>query len=223
MSPTIRRLIATSSVVLLVSTIAVTAKEKEAHPENSQSEIQRGLSLSPVALNLLGKNRALVARGSYLVNASGGCIGCHTAPHFVPGGSPFLGEPEQINSAGFMGGGAAFGPFISRNLTPNFDGNPGGLTLDQFKHVIRTGRDLKALPPPVPSPANDLLQVMPWVGTKAWWTKTLRPSMSTCGRFPASKAVRGWRPDVARLRLRTTTSGGRRIAAGVGHQDESRF
>ena len=194
MSPTIRRLIATSSVVLLVSTIAVTAKEKEAHPENSQSEIQSGLSLSPVALNLLGKNRALVARGSYLVNASGGCIGCHTAPHFVPGGSPFLGEPEQINSAGFMGGGAAFGPFISRNLTPNFDGNPGGLTLDQFKHVIRTGRDLKGLPPPVPSPANDLLQVMPWVEYKGMVDQDLEAIYEYLRAIPCLEGGPGMAP-----------------------------
>jgi len=27
---------------------------------------------------------------------------------------------------------------------------------------MRTGEDLKQLPPPVPAPGHDLLQVMPW-------------------------------------------------------------
>ena len=166
MLQTLCRLTVTSIVALVVSAPPAAAKDKNPHPDNSQSEIQRGLALSPVALNLLGKNRAFVARGSYLVNAVSGCTGCHTEPHFVPGRDPGLGQPEQVNAAGFLGGGAAFGPFVSRNLTPDFDGNPGGLTLDQFKHVIRTGADLKGLPPPVPSPANDLLQVMPWVEYK---------------------------------------------------------
>jgi hypothetical protein len=57
----------------------------------------------------------------------------------------------------------AFGPFISRNLTPNAAGRPAGLTFEQFLHVLRTGEDLDFLPPHVPSATNDLLQVMPWV------------------------------------------------------------
>ena len=67
-----------------------------------------------------------------------------------------------MNTAGYLAGGVAFGPFISRNLTPDQNGLPAGLTLDQFVHVMRTGEDLDKDPPQVPSPDKDLLQVMPW-------------------------------------------------------------
>jgi hypothetical protein len=57
----------------------------------------------------------------------------------------------------------AFGPFISRNLTPDpTSGLPADLTFEQFKLVMRTGVDLDNVPPHVPSDALDLLQVMPW-------------------------------------------------------------
>ena len=126
-----------------------------------ESQIRRGFAIAPVPLNLRGKNRALVGLGSYLVN-TGGCNDCHTEPSYVPGHDPFLGQPEQINAARYLAGGMAFGPFISRNLTPNAAGLPAGLTFEQFLHVLRTGEDLDFIPPHVPSAANDLLQVMPW-------------------------------------------------------------
>jgi hypothetical protein len=124
--------------------------------------VVRGFHITPVKLNLRGKNVALVGLGSYLVNATGGCNDCHTNPSYAEGGDPFAGEPEQINVDGYLAGGRAFGPFIARNLTPDEQGRPAGYTLQQFFEVMRTGRDLKQLPPPAPSPANDLLQVMPW-------------------------------------------------------------
>jgi hypothetical protein len=131
---------------------------------SSQGTVQKGLSISPVPLNL--RNESLLARnyigvGSYFVNGVGGCIGCHTAPTHAPGGDPFLGEEEQINLDGYLAGGAEFGPFISRNITPDAAGNPAGLTFAQFLSVLRTGVDLHdaELPTPFPSP---LLQVMPW-------------------------------------------------------------
>jgi hypothetical protein len=123
---------------------------------NSESVTQRGLAISPVLVNLVGKNPAMVAEGSYIVNTSG-CTDCHTAPEFADGGNPFLGEPEQINTEGFLAGGRAFGPFfVSRNLTPDRSGLPAGMTLNEFVVSMRTGIDVKAIPP------ADLLQVMPW-------------------------------------------------------------
>jgi len=128
----------------------------------SESEIQRGFEIAPVPLNLAGKNRSLVGLGSYLVNGPGDCTGCHTVGLFLTGGSPFLGQPTAINVAAYMAGGATFGPVvISRNLTPDATGRPAGLTLSEFKTVLRTGADFKALPPHVPSNPG-LLQVMPW-------------------------------------------------------------
>lgn len=126
------------------------------------SRIQKGYAINPVPLNMAGRNPAKVGMGSYLVNAIGGCSDCHTSPPYAEGGDPFLGQPTQVNVAGYLAGGVAFGPFISRNLTPNASGKPANLTLEQFLFVLDTGTDVKGRPPFVPSPTNDLLQVMPW-------------------------------------------------------------
>jgi hypothetical protein len=127
---------------------------------NDESIIQRGFDIAPVELNLKGKNRALVGLGSYIVN-TGGCNDCHTNPSYLPGGDPFAGEsPEQINVNCYLSGGMDFGPFRSRNLTPDGNGLPAGLTLEQFIHVLRTGEDTTS--PGVPPFDNGLLQVMPW-------------------------------------------------------------
>lgn len=146
--------------VLVAGLIAGAAQQGN----EGQSEIQRGYDIAPVPLNLTGKNRSLVGLGSYLVNAAGGCLGCHTGPPpgvYLPGGNPFLGQPEVINAARYLGGGNAFGPYISRNLTPDSNGYPGGLTFEQFEQAMRLGTDFKAIPPHVPSNPG-LLQVMPW-------------------------------------------------------------
>jgi len=122
------------------------------------SQIQRGYAIAPVPLNTTGLNPALVGEGSYIVNAQGGCNDCHTAPSYAPGGDPFAGEPELINAAGYLAGGAQFGPFTSRNLTPRFNGRPAGLTLQQFMESMRFGTDHKSVHPQI----SPLLQVMPW-------------------------------------------------------------
>ena len=140
--------------------------------EFSQSElaqILRGFQLTPVPLNVRGKNLALVGLGSYIVNGQGACNDCHTAPSFVDGHDPFLGQRERINAARYLAGGTPFGPPgdpntpVSRNLTPRAStGLPAGLTWEQFRQTLRTGADLKHRPPFVPSEDRDRLQVMPW-------------------------------------------------------------
>lgn len=132
-----------------------------------QSRVQIGFDRAPVPLDLNGKNRALVGLGSYLVNTIGDCNGCHTGlPTYLPGGDPFAGEPEQIDPNSYLVGGAPFfGPFVPRNLRPDpLSGLPAGYTFEEFLFLLRTGTDLKGLPPhvPGPGPENDLLQVMPW-------------------------------------------------------------
>ena len=122
--------------------------------EGDESQIQRGFEINPVKLDLAGKNRALVGLGSYIVN-TGACNECHTHPSYAPGGNPFLGQPEQINTDQFMTGGRQFGPFTSANITPDALGRPAGLTLAQFITTLRTGHN--PLDPP-----GILLQVMPW-------------------------------------------------------------
>jgi hypothetical protein len=127
------------------------------------SKIQIGFAIAPVPLNMSGKNPALVGLGSYIVNAQADCAGCHSTPTYAEGGDPHLGQPEQISVSTYLsGGGDLFGPFVPRNLTPNADGEPAGLTLEEFLLVINTGADLKGRAPFVPSEQNDILQVMPW-------------------------------------------------------------
>ena len=147
---------------LVLATALIAAASGMAAAQDNAAKIRNGYAINPVPLNVKGKNPALVGLGSYIVNAQGGCNDCHTAPPYAEGGDPFLGQEEQINVEGYLAGGTAFGPFLSRNLTPNANGRPAGLTLDQFLFVLNTGADVKGRPPFVPSEAGDLLQVMPW-------------------------------------------------------------
>jgi len=122
--------------------------------DDSESKIKRGFAIAPVPLNLEGKKRALVGLGSYIVNAQGGCNDCHTCPSYAPGHNPFAGGDGQINTTNYLAGGVPFGPTLkSANITPNAEGKPNGLSLEEFLQAIRTGTD----------PRNShLLQVMPW-------------------------------------------------------------
>jgi hypothetical protein len=131
------------------------AQEQSTQAEAKQSLASRvavGYRISPVELRLRGKNRFLVGLGSYLVNAGGGCNDCHTHPSFAPGGDPFKGESEIINTAQFLAGGRQFGPITSANITPDENGRPAGLTFEEFEHLLRTGEE----------DDGEILQVMPW-------------------------------------------------------------
>lgn len=127
-----------------------------------EGRVRQGFKIAPVPLSTKGKNCRLIGLGSYLVNTNE-CVDCHTHggrgdAWFVHGGNPFLGQPKQVNAAAYLGGGVAFGPFISRDLTPDKNGLPAGFTFEQFRFVIRTGTDLQES-----TPGNTvLLQVMPW-------------------------------------------------------------
>lgn len=151
-----RSMAAVGIVLFAVGVVGVTNVPAQ-NSEQGQGLIKKGLGISPVPVDLKGKNPSSVAQGSYIVNTSG-CNDCHTSPEFVEGGNPFLGEPEQINTDRFLAGGRVFGPFISRNLTPNRNGRPAGLTFDQFVTTLRTGMDLKHRHDDI----SPLLQVMPW-------------------------------------------------------------
>jgi len=174
--------------------------------ENSEaSRIQQGLEIAPVPLYLFGKDLELVGLGSYLVNVVAGCNGCHTggAPpnsDYAAGGNPYFGQRQRVDPTVYLSGGQDFGPagtptgpsmyagpdIISRNLTPDKTGMPGGYTLVQFKQIMRSGIDFDHLHPtcttaelnqiensiaPLPvciptSPGDtvdgNLLQEMPW-------------------------------------------------------------
>jgi hypothetical protein len=116
---------------------------------------RQGLEIAPVPLDLEGRNRVLVGLGSYIVNAQGGCNDCHTFPSFAEGGDPYLGQPTMINSEVYLAGGRPFGPdVVSANITPDENGLPAGLTLEEFMELMRTGRD--------EDEPGEILQVMPW-------------------------------------------------------------
>jgi hypothetical protein len=150
------------SVVALAVVLAAGSKGLAQDDRPVDERVKLGLQMAPVPLNLTGKDRNLVGLGSYIVNAQAGCNDCHTNPSFAEGGNPFLGQPKQINAQGYLRGGVPFGPFVSRNLRPDAAGRPAGLKLEDFLLVMHTGVDLKHIPPAVPSPQVDLLQVMPW-------------------------------------------------------------
>ena len=144
---------------LLVAALVVSAGLIGAVSLTAQgaSKISRGAEIAPVPLNMKGLNPALVREGSYIVNAQGGCNDCHTVPSYAPGGNPFFGQPEQINTECYLAGGAQFGPFVSRNLTLSARVR----TLAQFKDIMRNGTDYRrdAMGNPDGTP---ILQVMPW-------------------------------------------------------------
>jgi hypothetical protein len=127
--------------------------------EEELNRVNTGFTIAPVPLNLRGRDAILVGLGSYLVNAAIGCGGCHTNPEFAEGGDPFRGQPEQINTANYLAGGTMFGPFTSRNITPDPEsGLPAGHTFEEFVQIMRTGVDLDMEHPQF----GPLLQVMPW-------------------------------------------------------------
>lgn len=149
-------LVPLAAVVLATSAFAdgMSSLRDDRDGDNGQSRVQRGFQLAPVPLNLRGKNRDLVGLGSYIVNAQGACNDCHTCPPFTPDHDPYTGGDGKPNAANYLAGGVAFGPFISRNITPDESGKPAGLTRDEFIELMRTGHD--------PDNPGMLLQVMPW-------------------------------------------------------------
>ena len=133
---------------------AATPNSKFPPPAHGDSRVQRGLEVAPVHLDMRGKNREMVAIGSYIVNAQGGCNDCHTCPSYAEGQDPFEGGSGEINTVNYLAGGAPFGPFVSRNIPPDESGRPAGLDLDEFIELMHTGHD--------PDNPGELLQVMPW-------------------------------------------------------------
>jgi hypothetical protein len=182
--------IAAIGVFVLAGVATSSQRLRAEDDENGDARVRQGLRLAPVRLNLAGRNRELVGLGSYIVNAQADCNGCHSAgpeTEFTDSGNPYLLPPvfsgkKKINPDTYLGGGNDFGPFpgpgpfphiVSRNLTPDNTGLPeGGNTFEEFRTIMRTGKDFDNLHPTctgdpdgtcLPFPFNgDLLQIMPW-------------------------------------------------------------
>jgi hypothetical protein len=167
--------------------------------DDSESKIQRGFAIAPVPLNLKGKNRAQVGMGSYLVNAVGDCNGCHfralsASSPFTVGHNPYLGEPKQIDPAGYLAGGNdLFGPFVPRNLTPDKTGRPeGGATYEEFLGIMRTGIDPDQAHPQF----GPFLQVMPWPAFQDMTDNDLRAIYEYLSSIPCIEGDPGLPPRV---------------------------
>ncbi|MBW8878455.1 MAG: cytochrome C [Acidobacteria bacterium] len=162
----LRILIIPFALVGLALTLSPASQGQRASADPDGDRIAIGYRIAPVPLNLHNRDHSLVGLGSYIVNAQAACNDCHTNPPFAPGGDPYQGQPKKFNAARYLAGGTAFGPFISRNITPDADGLPAGLTLAEFKSVMRTGHD--------PDAPSHLLQVMPWPVYQSMTDKDLR-------------------------------------------------
>ena len=182
-----KRLVSIASpITSCVAFIATGAHGQQPLDPEILAKIAKGFQLSPVPLNLAGKDSNLVGYGSYLVNAAGDCNGCHSAgpeTQYSAGENPFFSQFPRTNPATYLGGGYDFGAFpgpagpfphiVSRNLTPDKTGKPiGGDSLQEFLQIMRTGLDPDKLHPTcagrpdgkcLPAPFNgNLLQIMPW-------------------------------------------------------------
>ncbi len=180
------RVVVSSAVVLgaIVASGWMSGRDVQANDDNGNSKSEIGLSITPVPLNLKGKDPAVVGYGSYLVNAVADCNGCHTkgpATEYLPTGNPYTGAKKiRVNPETYLGGGQSFGTLIpgsaeiiSRNLTPDKTGRPeGGHTFQEFLEIMRRGVDFDHLHPTCSSAPNancipkpfdgSLLQIMPW-------------------------------------------------------------
>ena len=152
--------------------------------QSDEAKVKRGFEIAPVPLNLAGKNRALVGLGSYIVNAQGGCNDCHTWPNYAPGGNPYFGQPLAINVNNYLAGGRPFGPFVSRNLTPD-PASP--MTREEryqeFVSIMRTGIDPDALHPQF----GPFLQVMPWPVYRDMTDRDLRAIFEYLSSIPPAQ------------------------------------
>ena len=177
---------------MLITTSSGSAKNDKNTEQDEKLKIQIGFQVNPVTLNTAGKDHDLLYLGSYIVNVSGDCNGCHSAgpaTEFI--GNPALFAPpshtahqvKQINPATFLGGGRDFGGFptptsplhiYSRNLTPDVTGKAeGGHSYSDFVQIMRTGKDYDVEVHPactgaatascMPYPFDGgLLQIMRW-------------------------------------------------------------
>lgn len=154
--------------------------------QDEKLAIQIGYSVAPVPLNTNGLDPNLVGLGSYIVNVTGDCNGCHSAgpaTEFLPTGNPYTrlrpngpySGVTQVNPATYLGGGRDFGGFpaptsplhiISRNLTPDASGKPEGHTLQEFATIIRTGVDMDQLHPNCTGAPTTTCTPFPFDGSK---------------------------------------------------------
>lgn len=166
---------ASTCAALLVTGMLISSRPGRADNDNNGAQDEKqmiaiGLASAPVSLNMNHKDPDMVGLGSYIVNVTSDCNGCHSDPptSFVPSGNPYFLMPPNgpylgkkiVNPAFYLGGNQNFGPLgpppspniISRNLTPDKIGLAMGLaeghnTLQEFLQIMKTGADLDHMHP----------------------------------------------------------------------------
>jgi hypothetical protein len=112
---------ATTSLVgvalAMILTRSPAAQAEDDWNDNEGSRIKIGLEITPVPLNLNGKDRNLVGLGSYWVNAVSDCNFCHTSggpPNFnyANGRNPYFGQKKKTDPTAYLAGGTDFGPAV---------------------------------------------------------------------------------------------------------------
>jgi len=176
------------AAVVLTGTTFFTSPRVHADDESDAKDlrVELGFKIAPVPLKIDGKDRDLVGLGSYIVNVTGDCNGCHSAgpqSEFLSNGNPYTrlapngpySGVTQTNNATYLGGGRDFGGFpaptsplhiISRNLTPDASGKPEGHTLDEFITIMRTGVDMDQRHPNCTGTPNSSCTPFPFDGSK---------------------------------------------------------
>jgi hypothetical protein len=141
----------TAVAITVATTIFASAPSGRAagSDDDNESKIQRGFAIAPVHLNLNGKNRELVGMGSYIVNSTGDCNGCHSGPagEYADGGDPFRGNRrhQQGRLPGRQQSNCS--TVYSAQLTPDTTGRPeGGASYEEFLNILRTGVDRSCTP-----------------------------------------------------------------------------
>jgi len=136
------------SAVATIAFLATNISPVKAHAQQPQQDTDQylasiGLQIAPSFINSAGKDLTLVGLGSFIVNGSADCNGCHgsdPANEFLPAGNPYLltnknplftsstPVPMQFNPATYLNGGQNFGPagpgLVSDPTSPLF-GGPG--------------------------------------------------------------------------------------------------
>lgn len=164
----------------------ITPKAGKAQNDNNAEQdqklkIQIGFQVAPVPLNMAGLDSDLVGLGSYIVNVTGDCNGCHSAgPATEYTGNPYQFLPpsltvhqiKKVNPATYLGGGRDFGAYpaptsplhiFSRNLTPDVTGRPeGGHSFSDFVQIMTMGTDFDHIHPTCPAGTAQTASCVPY-------------------------------------------------------------
>jgi hypothetical protein len=211
---------------MLITSSRGSAKNDNNAEQDEKMKIEIGFKVNPVTLNTAGKDHDLLYLGSYIVNVTGDCNGCHSngpSTEFV--GNPALFQPpshtahqvKQINPATFLGGGRDFGAFpaptsplhiYSRNLTPDVTGMAeGGHSYSDFVQIMRTGIDFDGVHPTCPTTTQtascvpypfdgSLLQIMRWPSFQDMTDRDLKAIYEYLSAVPCIDTVVAGQPQL---------------------------